>query len=587
MVFVSDTPKWETDFTNKFRHRIAHAFIMHFNVNDYVAAGFRLKALLTQRMARRQAVVYYSLAKGITFADQRSEDNFAQLMGLDTDTAPDPILAAAGVTGSNGDGLQLPKAPAQALALLERFLKMPPTDGDIEEKPVYVGAVIIEFAELLVPANDIATMPQAERVILETITRWGYNPEIMAAGNPVIMLTSNLAQIHPMVRSASSKWESIEIPLPDYQTRQAFIEFYMGEDGGEFEVGEGVGDLAALTAGLSLVHIEDIFLRAAGEGQLTDEMVRDLKADIIRREFGELLEVIDPGVGFEAVGGLEKIKQFFANRVITPMRSGNRKSVPMGVLMLGPAGTGKSVMAEALAKECGINFINLNLANIFAGIVGGSERNLERALQAITSLSPCIVFMDEIDQSIQRGGSGDSGVSNRIFRRLLEFMGDTKHRGWVVFLAATNRPDLIDAALKRTGRFDKKIPFLPPNTDERKAIFEVMAAKYELGVTKVNKALIDGTKGWTGAEIEGLAVKARELMEDDGLTGAKALAAAVGRILPSTADLQFMTLLALQETNDLDLLPDEYKQRMADRPALEKEIEQLTPNRKQAAEREL
>ena len=149
--------------------------------------------------------------------------------------------------------------------------------------------------------------------------------------------------------------------------------------------------------------------------------------------------------------------------------------------MTGPAGTGKSAVAEAVAHEAGVNAVVLNLARILGQYVGNSERNLEKALQAIKSLAPTIVFIDEIDQSVSRGGSGDSGVSNRIFKRLLEFMSDTGNRGQVLFLAATNRPDLLDAALRRPGRFDKKIPFLIPDESERAAIIQVMATTLPSG----------------------------------------------------------------------------------------------------------
>jgi transitional endoplasmic reticulum ATPase len=170
--------------------------------------------------------------------------------------------------------------------------------------------------------------------------------------------------------------------------------------------------------------------------------------------------------------------------------------------------------------------------------------------------------MDEIDQSIRRGrGEGEgSGVSNRVFKRIMEFMSQTRHRGRVVFLAATNRPDLMDAALRRPGRFDKKIPFLIPGEEERKEIFKVMSRKYGgLTLSHIPEEVINYTKGWTGAEIEAAVIKAVELKEDEGLPFTEALVEAVQRVRPSTADIEMMTRLAIEETNDIDLLPNEYK----------------------------
>lgn len=237
--------------------------------------------------------------------------------------------------------------------------------------------------------------------------------------------------------------------------------------------------------------------------------------------------------------------------------------------------TGKSAVAIAVAKEAGINAVSLNMSRILGQYVGNSERNLEKAIQAIQSLSPTIVFIDEIDQTVSRSEGGDSGVGSRIFKRLLEFMSDTRHRGRVVFLAATNRPDLMDAALRRPGRFDKKIPFLVPDEEERANIIQVMARIYGLGdLLTVSPSLLAASDGWTGAEIEAAAVKAVELVEDEDLAPEPALAEAFSRLSPSTADIQFMTLLAIRETNDTDLLPTKYRQLLANRTALDKQIEQ-------------
>jgi SpoVK/Ycf46/Vps4 family AAA+-type ATPase len=187
------------------------------------------------------------------------------------------------------------------------------------------------------------------------------------------------------------------------------------------------------------------------------------------------------------------------------------------------------------------------------------------------------VFVDEIDQMVSRGGSGDSGVGSRFFKRLLEFMSDGSHRGKVIFLAATNRPDLMDAALRRPGRFDKKVPFLVPDASEREAIFQVMARKYGLEVKKISKSVVAATDGYTGAEIEAVVVKAVEVAEDDVLAPDKALDYAVGAISPSTSDIQFMTGIAIRECNDRDLLPPAYRGKLDDRAKLDAEIKATAP----------
>jgi SpoVK/Ycf46/Vps4 family AAA+-type ATPase len=533
-----------------------------------VVPGVSPKSYLAKLMAGRQIVAFYNRSEGITFALPAMREKFMELLGLGE--PQDAALAALqSIQGAMPE--DLPRSPGAALPLLERLLKL----GDPEEK---LAAVVVDFAESILPAADIATMSAEDRTNLITVQRWGRDPDIVRSGNPVFLVTENLADLHASIRAASSKFEAIEIPLPDRDARLAFIEYYAGTKPQAFEWKLSKEELANATAGLSLIHIEDIFLRAEQEGKLTWELVRERKEDIIASEFGEVLEIMEPRFGWEMVGGLQHVKDFFTRSVIKPMREGRTSRVPMGVLMTGPSGTGKSVVAEAVAKESGINFVILNLARILGMYVGTSERNLEKALRCIESLSPCGVFIDEVDQSVQRGTAGDSGVSNRIFKRLLEFMSDTGHRGQVIFLAASNRPDLMDAALRRPGRFDKKIPFLVPDEVEREAIFKVMLRKYGLGqVGSIPAFCITATEGWTGAEIEAAVVKAVEVAEDRDVSPHEALAYAVQAISPSTADIEYMSLLAIQEVNDRDLLPPKYRQMLDDRQALQTKLQETRP----------
>ncbi len=561
------SPTWVKSMLGKYTSGVAHAFILHFNINDYVVPGVTLKSYLAKILASREIVAFYNRAEGITFPIPSMKDKFMETLGIEQND--DPTLAAlAGLSGQQEQ--ELPKAPSAALPLLERLLK----SGGNERK---ASAVIVEFAETIVPAADTAAMSADDRTILVTLERWGRDPLVQATGNPVFLVTSNLTDLHASIRAASNKYEAVEVPLPDRDARSKYIAWYL-EQREDIKLAEmTIDELANATAGLSLVHIEDIFLRGIQEGTVTRDLVRERKQDIIASEFGEVLEILEPRFGFEMIGGLQHVKDFFARSVIAPIQAGNTARVPMGVLMTGPAGTGKTAVAEAVAKESGVNCAILNPAKLFGQYVGNTERNLDKALRAVESLAPVIVFIDEIDQAVSRGGGGDSGVSSRFFKRLMEFMSDTGHRGRVVFLAATNRPDLMDAALRRPGRFDKKIPFLAPDDSEREAIFEVMARKYGVTIKSVPASCVTATNGWTGAEIEAAVVKAVEVMQDQGLAASKAMTYAVNAISPSTADIEYMTLLAVKECNDRDLLPPKYREMLTDRKALEQKLSDARP----------
>ncbi len=571
------TPAWATEVQEKYRAGIAHAFILHFNVHDYAVPGVPLTTYLARMLAGRRVVAVYSRDRGITFPLDGMRERFLELMGLgNEEQSSDPALSALQALGmaSGNEAGDLPRAPGEAIPLLGRFLRM----GAPEER---VAAVIIEAAETVVPDADVAMMPPADRDVLVAVSRWGRDPQIATAGNPVFLITPNLSALNPAVRAASSKWEAVKVPLPDPEQRLAFIEWYVAQRPDAFEWADDMDPqaLANVTAGLSLIHIEDILLRAEAEGVLRPEMVRERKESIIRSEYGDVLEVMEPRFGFDDIGGLRHVKDFFERSVIRPMREGRPGRVPMGVLMTGPAGTGKSIMAEAVAKEAGVNAVRLRIGGQIASKwQGEGERNLEKALAAIEGLAPTIVFIDEVDQAVTRGeGTGGSQQDSRIFQRLLEFMSDTSHRGKIVFLAATNRPDLMDAALRRPGRFDKKVPFLIPDDEERQAVFAVMCRRYGLPARDIPAEAVRATDGWTGAEIEAAVVKAVELVEDEDLGPAEALVQAVRRIRPSTADIEFMTLLAVAECNDLDLLPPTYRSLLEDRQKLQERLEKTRP----------
>lgn len=565
-------PTWARQFVEAFTQGIGHGFILSFNVRDYAVPGERVKDYIPTMLTDR-ACVMYDLSQGLHFPDNTHEQEFRRVLGdlLTTEGGSDSqLLASLGLTDSQDqeaiDEVALPQNPAVALDLIGEFLRRC-TDAKGEKG---TAMAIIDFADVLVPAGDLATMSMAERSMLVGLTSLASDRLVEKAGNPIFLIADNPAGLHPMLRTASHRWVHIELQLPDEEVRTRFADLFLQRVEADPDI-TVVTDLTAehigkMCAGLNLVHMEDIFLRAEHEKVLTAEQVTARKRAILRSEFGDVLELIEPAGGFEVVGGLDHIKGFFMRNVVKPMRTGHRERVPMGVLLTGPPGTGKSIMAEALAAEAGMNCGRLNPARILGPYVGMSERNLEKALTAIEQLAPIIIFIDEIDQSFQRQSGGDSGVNNRIFRRLMEFMSDGKHRGRVVFLAATNRPDLMDAALRRPGRFDRKIPFLIPDDAERAAIAQVMDSKYSLGMGADAdlRIIVERTEGWTGAEIEAAAVKAVELISDEDTDAVTAFEEATRRLRPSTQDIEKMTELAIRETNDIDLLPQSWRSKFLD-----------------------
>jgi AAA+ superfamily predicted ATPase len=572
------TPAWYVTLAEKYQAGISHAFLLHLNVNDLVVPGTTVRSFLNAALGSTCPVItWYDRAQGLSFPLASMRPRFLQVTGVGSGPAPasGPLAALQGTLPSSATfPVQLPTEPERALPLLERLLRTPATLPD-ESDPLPDGVtpkyvVVIDWAETLVPATDLSTMGIGDRTALITLERWGRDPAIMGSGNIVILLVRNLSDLHPSLRAASARYEAIPIPLPDAATRGQFIRPYLAAKPADFTT-LGAPELTRQTGGLSLLHVEDILLRAqyeydrtAGQQGLTAALVQERKAQIIETEFGGILQILEPRRRFADIGGMAALKEYIQTVVITPMRAGTEGMVdilPTGILFSGPPGTGKTAVSEAIAAEIGINFVIFNPGKLLGQYVGQSEANLERALAAIATLAPVGVFVDELEQALSRGTEGDSGVSSRLFGRILAFIADPAHRGQILWIGATNFPNRLDAALKRPGRFgDLKLAVLPPTAEERPAIFQIHLRRYcRQEVTPLPEECISGSEGWTGAEIEQAARKAAELQYTRHLDAATAIRRAMEYVLPTTANVPQMTEEALDNVDDLELLPESYR----------------------------
>jgi SpoVK/Ycf46/Vps4 family AAA+-type ATPase len=378
------------------------------------------------------------------------------------------------------------------------------------------------------------------------------------------MTAGNIAGVAPELLTSSYKVEPIQVDLPDEAERLEYITGQARERSVALSISER--EFAMLSSGLSKKSIRDIMLKAEAEAApVSFEFIKEKKHSVLQKEYGDVLEFIYPEIDFEDIGGMDAAKNYLTRNIIEPIRANDLRRVPMGVLLCGPSGTGKTLLVYALARASGFNCVKIDMSRILGQYVGESEKNFKKCLLGAQSQQPVIVFVDEIDTAFKRGDERDSGVSRNIFSEFLQFTGNTRNRGKVIFIAATNRPDLLDPALKRAGRFDKKIPILVPTRSERAAVFRVLLQKYRFQ-TDISDfdAYAEKTRGYTGAEIEAVLRKAYELACDAGpvRTGAgdepviknEHLSLAIDKCRPNTGQVELMTRLAVAECDDSDLL---------------------------------
>jgi len=540
-------PSWAEELRNRYLAGEASMFLVHGNVRDLhcwtgddgTQEWLGLRGFLERFLDRtRDVIAYYNVSQGLQFSKKGHARLFRTIVDGRRQLRGDDRLAA------------MPASATDTIPVIE----------DLITDPNHSSAVIVDFFEMIAPNADVAFMVHEDKANLVSLQRWSSDPAFMTTDNLVILLCDHLSDISRRITS-SAQLATIHLTFPDVDERGRFI---TAQDLSEVHLEMEPDVLAKMTAGLSLIQIRNILRSAALTGEaITFGEVSLRKKKIIEQECHGLVEFIPPRHDFSHVGGMQRIKDDL-NKVAAAVKSGNTARVPMGMIFVGPMGTGKTFVAESFATESGLTC--LKLKNFRDKWVGSTEANLEKVLDLVEALGYVLLVVDEADRGLSSGGGTDGGVNSRVIARLKEFMSDTSHRGRVVMLMMTNRPDKLDVDLKRPGRFDMKIPFFFPETgDERRLIYEALIRKNKLQVADdldLSKAVAD-TDGFSGAELEAVLLSAAAFAGDDGSDTIEQahIDQASADVIPSrdTRMLEYMEMLAVFEASAKRMLPDRFQ----------------------------
>ena len=265
------------------------------------------------------------------------------------------------------------------------------------------------------------------------------------------------------------------------------------------------------TSGLRLYDVETALLESWLRFKAFDiRFISKFRAELAAK-MG--IRMREPRWGFNFVGGYERTKKFIGDEIISLLTEPERAEklgiteLPRGILLFGPPGTGKSLLAEATGHELKLPFVEFSMSDILSKYVGESEQKARQFVTLIEDMAPCLVFVDEVDRLGVRtaGETGDSGVRREVFSTLLSWLGDRQRKSIVI--AATNRPEFLDDAFMRTGRFDRKIPILYPDAKAREQILEVhlkVQRKVPIAGNIDFKELTQKTNYYSGADLEEL-----------------------------------------------------------------------------------
>lgn len=531
-----------------------HAYLLHGNTRD-LQLGARGSCSLVNHLTdifslsdQPYLVAIYRVGTGWAFAVESDRAKFAQISGL-TDSAPS-AGAFAGLMGNQSAASDLPIDIPSAIGLIDAALRQ--TTERI--------LCIIDRAELVQPVTTYDRMSPAERATLSILQALACDDSIGQSGNLIMLITDTIVDLHDSLRLANSRFYSVEITPPDAAERATIAEkVYPQLDSAGIRLDVDQVQFVGITSMLSRYALMDIFNDASARGVLSGDAIRQVKSAALAMEYGEVIESLEPlANGFSAIAGMEKLKEY-CNGVFANMRAGLFADCPVGLLFAGAAGMGKTHFTRAMAQASGLPAINFNVGKLLGSFVGQSERNLERALTAIRSASPCIVLIDEIESAFPDRAtavSGDSGVSARILKRMLEELSNPNQRGRVLWVGCTNYPRKIDAALARAGRFDVTIAFVPPIQSEIVNLLKMLSVS--LGIEPVDyDSIATRLVGYTNAEIDSVARKSRQIVGSMGSSDA-AWHSAIDRVRANTRGVIEMTSAALESVNDADLLPDAY-----------------------------
>jgi len=389
--------------------------------------------------------------------------------------------------------------------------------------------VFIDEMDAIAPKREEVTGEVERRVVAQLLSLMD---GMGTRGNIIVIGATNRPNaIDPALRRPGRFDREIEIGVPDKKGRNEIVQIHtrnmpLAED-------VDIKRLTDVTHGYTGADISSLSREAAMKAlrrympeinleeervppEILDKMVvneddflsayREITPTAMREVYVEV-----PSVRWKEVGGLEEIKNELAQSVEWPLKKPEvfkRMGItpPRGILLYGPPGCGKTLLARAVATESEANFIAVKGPEIFSKWVGESEKAIREVFRKARTAAPAIIFFDELDSIIPRRGAGysDSGATERVISQLLTEMDGIESLQNVVVIAATNRPDILDPAVMRPGRFDRLIDVPAPDSQALMQIFRIHARNMPLSKDVDLQEIAVKAKGYSGADVEAL-----------------------------------------------------------------------------------
>jgi hypothetical protein len=538
----SATPAWAAELRLAYESGASGQFLLFGNVHDRLAVDGRLVNLadfLEDTLLKSFGVVLsYDMGTGL--AIERGGDIVDKWKGAELK--------------------QQMREPLQAVQWIDRYLRYLGNLRTIGNDKTPNVAVILRGVDHIVPADGSGFEHGS---ITSLLRAWSSDSPFCDLPFVSLLIADNLNDVEPMIANAANAVRT-RVPLPDAAVLEQALTILRKQSPKAFAADADLPQIAGMLAGVTVSSLESLTrIRHHESAPLADGDLSRLKKELVERDSAGLVEFIDSRRTLEDYHGQEALKTWL-RQDIALWRAGDLKALPMGYLLCGPVGTGKTFLVECLAGEAGVPVVKLK--NFRDRWVGSSEGNLEKIFRLIRALGRCMVFIDEADQTLgkRESGGSDSGLSGRIYSMIAQEMSDGANRGRVLWLLASSRPDLIEVDLKRPGRIDVKVPLLPTSTATESAqLIGMLAKRYGLDLPLAELARLEARMPTllTPGAAEALVVKTyRHARTQNVAAGAALEASLTGYQNPVPADvLEFQMRIAIREATDLGFVPPAFR----------------------------
>jgi hypothetical protein len=538
MPATSSAPAWVHELALSYESGAHGQFVLYGNVTDRFPLEGRLVSLTryldAQLLTGFDTLFLYDPGNGLSLV--RGSESFQQW----------PVVAQIG---------SWPRDPRAAVELVSRYLRYRANLVVLGRgRPEHV-ACLLRGADQILPASRSGDFEIAGLASL--VRDWAGEPPFADMPFASFLIADNLNDLHPLV-AFNPRVDRVRVPLPDAGILAQAMAQWGLDHPAAFDVRSGDAAAVQALSGVSISALGSLVKIRAYQGQALGpaDWVEAKKA-LVEGDTSGLVEFIESKRNLDDYHAQDALKAWL-RQDIALWDAADLRALPMGYIFCGPVGTGKTYLVECLAGEAGVPVVKLK--NFRDRWVGSSEGNLEKIFRLIRALGRCIVFIDEADQTLGRrdSGSGDSGLSGRIYSMIAQEMSDSDNRGRVMWILASSRPDLIEVDLKRPGRVDVKVPLLPTTSvAESAGLLSALLKRFDMAPGVEALARLPLPLLLTPGAAEALAVKAYRLVRTGPMEPLAAISACLeGYQAPVPAEvLEFQMRIAIREATDMAFVP--------------------------------